>query len=798
MRYRLGPASNHAYESLRSEVLCGKFSPAERLPSQTALAARLVVAPATLRRALAYLEEEGLLVRKPGIGLFVSSKIPSNGSNGAASRRVRDGREHQVDDANAATSAHQRDGTIAPADLLYAYRTVFNGAPIGISLSNLAGYFLVANETYQRMVGYSEDELRQLRFTDITHPDDVEADLALYHEAMAGRRTGYEMKKRYIRKDGHIVHVRLRVVVLRDETGAPSFDVAMVEDMTERERAEEALLESEARYRQMFERNPAIKLLIDPQSGRIVDANPAASRFYGYTRDDMQARRITEMNVLPADRIQREIDRAEAEEKTYFVFRHRLASGEIRDVEVHSSPVDVNGTTLLYSVIHDVTERTRFERELAHQAHHDSLTNLPNRALLLDRLQHGIRTARRQNSLLALILLDLNRFKEINDTFGHRCGDKLLQQFAERLRPMVRESDTVARLGGDEFVLLLPNADETGAIEVVRKVRKALKNPFVVKELRFHIDTSIGITLFPDHETTADGLLRAADVAMYAAKHSNASYVVYSLDHDENSRDRVQLASELHEAVETSQIYLHFQPKRHLRSGRPCGVEALARWSHPRHGMVPPDQFIPLAERTGLIEMLTFRVLNQALHQCRIWRDQGLEIEVAVNLSAHSLRDPHLAELVADLLRTHGVPASALELEITESAVMTDPVCAMTTLTHLHDLGLQVSIDDFGTGYSSLGQLRRLPVSQIKIDRSFVKDMGESHDDAFIVRTIIDLGRNLHLQTVAEGVEDGETMDMLLSMGCDVAQGYVVSHPLSAEECTQWFKDWDKSLRGAV
>jgi diguanylate cyclase (GGDEF)-like protein len=381
----------------------------------------------------------------------------------------------------------------------------------------------------------------------------------------------------------------------------------------------------------------------------------------------------------------------------------------------------------------------------------------------------------------------LNRFKDVNDTFGHHCGDLLLQQIAQRLCHTLRDSDTVARLGGDEFAVLLPRADEVGAMRIGRKIVAALDESFEVEGQVFDVGVSIGCALYPDHGEDATSLMRRADVAMYVAKRTEVGYATYSSDQDEHSPDRLALMSDLRAATAGDQLSLHYQPQIDIKTGSVDHVEALARWRHPERGFVPPDTFICLAEETGLIKPLTKWVLNEALRQRAAWQASGLDIRVAVNLSARSLHDPELVDTITDLLQVWGVNAPCLEVEITESAIIVDPDRAMKTLTRLHEMGVWISIDDFGTGYSSLAHLKRLPVDQIKIDRSFVMDMTENVDNAFIVRSIIDLSHNLGLKVVAEGVENQETLDMLAAMDCDMAQGYHLSKPLPTLEMTVWF-----------
>ncbi len=441
----------------------------------------------------------------------------------------------------------------------------------------------------------------------------------------------------------------------------------------------------------------------------------------------------------------------------------------------------------LFAVVRNASRRLlRQQERLAHQALHDGLTDLPNRALLHDRMQAALRTTRHDGAGVALLLMDLDRFKEINDTFGHQQGDKLLQQVGARLCDALRAADTVARLGGDEFAIVLPATSSEGASTVAKAILQALDRPFVLEGYSVTLGASIGITLAPDHGQDAITLLRRADVAMYTAKRGASGYALYTTEQDQYSPGRLGLTGELRQAIEQDRLCLHYQPKVDLKTGRLDSVEALVRWPHPDRGFLPPDQFIPLAEHTGLIAPLSRWVLATALRQCRAWRDEGLEIRVAVNLSARLLQDEHLIETIAHLLQAHAVPATDLELEITESAVMADPARALGVLRRLHQMGVRLSIDDFGTGYSSLAYLNRLPVDEVKIDKSFVLDLRTDDDAATIARSIIDLGHNLGLVVVAEGVEDQATYERLGAMACDLAQGYYLSRAVPAADLTVW------------
>jgi diguanylate cyclase len=443
-------------------------------------------------------------------------------------------------------------------------------------------------------------------------------------------------------------------------------------------------------------------------------------------------------------------------------------------------------------------ERKRAEERLRYLANYDPLTELPNRNLLYERLEQALVTT---GQPLALMLLDLDHFKDINDTMGHQMGDLLLQQVGSRLQGAMRDRDTVARLEGDEFGILLPGADEEGATLVAHRILEALKPPFMVADLAVDARASVGIAISPKHGKDKDTLMRRADIAMYFAKESATGYALYSPDRDSYSPNRLALMAELHRAVENNQLFLVYQPKVDLRTARVIGLEALARWRHPEVGLIPPDQFIPMAERTGFIKSLTIWALNAALSQSRLWRQQGIEMPVSVNLSTRTLHDSNFPDHVSELLKHHGVGPEQLELEITESVIMADPAHALEILTCISHMGVALSIDDFGTGYSSLGYLKKLPVQAVKIDKSFVINMPTDPNDAVIVRSTIDLAHNLRLKVVAEGVENRNVWDRLVYLGCDQAQGYYTSPPLEAQELTKWLQEspWGLgSSRGMV
>ncbi len=440
-------------------------------------------------------------------------------------------------------------------------------------------------------------------------------------------------------------------------------------------------------------------------------------------------------------------------------------------------------------------EQARLYEEMQSLAMTDALTGLPNRMLLHDRLGHALATAQRERTPLALLLMDLDRFKEVNDTLGHHYGDVLLREVGDRVRAAIRTSDTAARLGGDEFAVVLPSTDEAGALVVVNSILAALAPPVTVDNHGLDIGASVGIALFPDHGADTATLLRRADVAMYVAKRARSGFAVYREEQDVHNSRRLALMTDLRRSFDEGALQLHYQPLVDLAGGRATAVEALLRWPHPERGFIPPDEFIPLAEHTDIIVPLTHWVLETAVRQCRAWRDSGADLGVSINLSARMVHDAHLADTVRQALHRHGVAPERLTLEITESALMVDPDQALEVLKHLERLGVRIAIDDFGTGYSSLGYLKRLPVHEVKIDKSFVLSLGAttSLKDKAIVRAVIAMSQALGLEVVAEGVERRAAWDALRALGCNTAQGYYMSRPLPAHEVERWLRSWPAS-----
>jgi diguanylate cyclase (GGDEF)-like protein/PAS domain S-box-containing protein len=538
----------------------------------------------------------------------------------------------------------------------------------------------------------------------------------------------------------------------------------------------------------------ADSVLICDRDGIIEYVNAAFENTTGYTREEAIGRRP---NLVKSGRHRPEFYEGLwkmilAGQVFRGIFVNRRKDGAIYREEKTITPLrNAHGEiTHFVSTAKDITERFEYEERLRYLAHHDPLTGLPNRTLFVDRLSRAISRAERTGRKVAVMFVDLDRFKIVNDTLGHDVGDGLLKVAAERFTSCLRRSDTIARLGGDEFAIIIEDVSSYDpVIPVVRKIIEAFTVPCEVEQRELSVNASIGIAMFPGDGRNVSTLLKHADIAMYRAKeHGGNGYRFYSAQMFTETEERLALETSLRRAIERDEFVVHYQPQLNLRTGEIVAVEALVRWQHPEYGMVPPMSFIPLAEETGLIAPIGDQILRKACLQTRQWHNEGIAISVAVNFSGRQFTRPDFAEHIAAILDDTKLPAEALEVELTESTLIGHTDANSRTLILLRDLGTRVIIDDFGTGYSSLAYLKRLPINTLKIDRSFVRDITQDKDDAAIVRAITTMSRALGIKAIAEGVETREQLSFLRECDCDIAQGYYLGRPMPADQLGRFLK----------
>ncbi|HEY6689634.1 MAG TPA: PAS domain S-box protein [Rubrobacter sp.] len=680
------------------------------------------------------------------------------------------------------------------------FRAVFDRAAIGMALVNAEGRLMESNPALQEMLGYSDELLRGMHFADLTHPEDVVADAARFEELVAGDIDRFRLEKRYVRKDGSLMWGCLTSSSVPGTGGAPWFMVGMVEDVTERKEAETALRESEERYRAVVERSVEAIYLFDPETKRVLQTNVAFEDLLGYAADELLDMKIYDFVAHDVDDIDMNVKRHLIEEKRFVGERkYRRKDGRLLEVEVSATLVPYDGKESVCCVVRDVTGRKALEEQLARQAFHDSLTDLPNRALFLDRLGHTLARARRGDGQAAVLFVDLDDFKIVNDSLGHESGDRLLTQVAERLRSCVRPGDTVARLFGDEFAVLLESSTAGEEAQMVAaRILEKLQEPFDLDGREIFASASIGITDCEPvrgadqapHQGWPEDVLRRADLAMYTAKRRGKNgYEVFSPSMNTRVFERMEVENQLRRAVEREEFIVHYQPIIDINIGAIRGVEALARWNHPERGLIVAEEFAQIAEETGLIRPIGRSVFEAACRKAKEWREQHPDRSLMMSVNFSASQFVHQADLIPKVLNDTGLDPRALVIEITERAVMDDAEFAMGKLQRMKDLGVSFIIDDYGTGYSCLKYLKLMPVDSLKIDSSFIAGLGRDWGDTAIVSGTIDLAHALELTVIAEGVETAEQLERLREMKCDLVQGYYLSEPVAEGEIENLLAD---------
>lgn len=676
------------------------------------------------------------------------------------------------------------------------FRATFEQAAVGIAHIGLDGRWMRVNHKLCIITGYNEEELllQKLGHSSITFPDDLTDELASMQQLLAGDIPSLTKEIRYIRKDGSLVWVNLTWSLTHTTTGEPDYFIEVIEDITERKEATERL----RLFARIFDTINEGVVVTDSRN-QILFVNPAFTVITGYSPEEAIGKdpgmlHSGLMDPLFYERMWQSIKKT-GRWQGEISDRRKNGESYVEWLSISAMKDNKGEFSHYIAVILDISERKAAEERMVYIAQHDFLTGLPNRMMLHDRLTQAIAHSEREQRKVAVMFLDLDRFKVINDTLGHLVGDKLLKIVGDRISSVARITDTVSRLGGDEFAILLTdvgNSDDLAAIAI--KILRSVAVPCVIDGNEIEVTTSVGISVFPEDGVDSESLLAHADAAMYQAK-LNGRNVYQFFTHDMNRRslERMSMKNKLSHALERDELYLLYQPQVDLQSGCIIGAEALVRWDHPLYQNVLPSQFIPIAEENGLIPQIGEWVLREACRQNQEWRKQGLiEITMAVNLSTIQFRQKNLGETIKTILHESGLPPSGLELEITEGSVMHDAEAAILLLEDMKAMGLKLSVDDFGTGYSSLSYLKRFPIDKFKIDQSFVHDLATDKDSAMIVNAIITLAHGLNLKVIAEGVETAEQVAFLKHHGCDEIQGYYFSKPVNAEQFTMFLTSGKK------
>ena len=669
------------------------------------------------------------------------------------------------------------------------YNAILEDIPLLICRWAPDGTIHFVNSAYCRYFGRSAEELVGQSFMSLIPEEDLES-TRQHIASLSAERPLASHEHRVIRADGEIRWQLWTDRAILDENGRITEFQSVGEDITEHKDAAEKLLLA----REVFVHSDEMIAVTD-SSATIIDVNPSFCGRTGYTREEMLGRNMRMLQLQRHDH--RLYENHEPVLLTTGAWQGEI-HGRSKSGETFTCLMTVNAVrneegepTHFVHLSTDISRLKEVEAQLRQLALFDPLTGLANRDLLHDRLQQALYESARDQTQAALILLDLDNFKDINDTLGHPSGDRVLSQVGERLRERTRHSDTVARMGGDEFIIVLRNVADSECVAVVaQEIVASLSRPFVLEDRKVYLTVSLGIALYPLDGRDKDELIRKADTAMYHAKGGGKNrYQFFTAEMNRRVQERLALQTDLRRALEQNEFVVYYQPKINLETSEVTGVEALVRWQKPDNGLVPPAVFIPLAEETGLIVPIGERVLQLASSQVKAWQRQGIPLlPVAVNLSAIQLREEGLAATVRNLLRESGLEPDALELEITESALMQESEKAIAILKTLRETGIQITMDDFGTGYSSLSYLKRFPICCLKIDRTFIAEVMSNSDDAEIIRAIIAMAHRLRLRVVAEGVETAEQLAFLRQEGCDEAQGYYFARPMPADEFPRWYQ----------
>jgi diguanylate cyclase (GGDEF)-like protein/PAS domain S-box-containing protein len=668
------------------------------------------------------------------------------------------------------------------------FANAFEEAPIGMALVGLDGKFLRVNRALPEIVGYDTEHLLALTFQEITHPDDLEADLELVRQVIAGELRSYRMEKRYLRADGKQCWVLLSVSLVRDDAGEPLYFVSQIEDVTERRRGEDALREAEDRFRSAFEEAP-IGMAMSSADGRFLRVNRAMCDITGYSREQLEAttyRSITHPDDLA--RNERGVDEVLTGRTSHYRTEKRYihADGHVVPVDLSATVVrDGDGEPIhVLTQVQDITERKRFEGQLQYLADHDSLTGLFNRRRFEEELTRELASAERYESRLAVLAIDLDDFKYINDSLGHSIGDELITRVGHAVRERLRRTDVLARLGGDEFAVILPRIDEHGAVEVAEELLEAVGEVDLVGlggRGGGKVSASIGIAMFDAASAlTAEELLVEADIAMYDAKEAGrARAVLYDATEDRQERmlSRMTWADRIRDALAGSAFVLHAQPVMSLRGDPIARSELLLRMEGENGDVIPPGSFLYIAERFDLIQEIDRWVVSRAIEILAEEQSAGREVVLCVNLSAKSVVDPVLPEHIATELKAQGADGRGLCFEVTETAAVVNIDRARHFASTVAELGCEFALDDFGAGFASFYYLKHLAFDLLKIDGEFVTDLITSRTNQLVVKAVVDIARGLGKRTIAEFVEDAETLELLRGMGVDFAQGFYVAKP---------------------